>query len=169
MDVRLQLDDIKDIVIEYLEIDSLNSSMKKLKQEFDLNPFDEDGDPYVGFWPEMKHNLDLINDVVLAVVQVLENVTLGAQELQAPEKLDVAVGVLDDALDLPWYAEMFDGPALKIIVSQAVNLMNSVNWDYTVGEIQDKQKRAEVVLVENGGQLELSGEIEKRKQFREIG
>lgn len=115
-------------VVEYLEVANLNQALKTLTHEFDWNPFNNDGDEYDGFWPEVRHNMDLVNDVIMATVMVLEKATVGGRELKSPEKLDIAVGVLDEALRLPWYAEMFDGPLLKILVSQAVSIMNKVHW-----------------------------------------
>lgn len=143
MNIEYKTSDIVEFIFEYLEIGELNEQMKKLRREFDLNPFNEDDDEYVGAWEELRHNMELINDVIFGVINVLERLFIGGQELKAPEKLDIAVAALDKALVLPWYAEMFDGPALKLLVSQAVTLMNVVGWDVLGKETKVQSKAVE--------------------------
>lgn len=144
MKIKVDARELADFVLEYLEVESLNQEVKRLRAEFDFNPFDEDGDAYVGAWAELRHNMELINDVVFGVIGVLERLVIGGQSLRAPEKLDAAVAALDKALALPWYAEMFDGPALKLLVSQAVALANLVGWKL-VGETTTVQSKLEGV------------------------
>jgi hypothetical protein len=132
---------LREQILEIIGIENLNGPLKKLKAEFDFNPFDQDGDQWETPWDEFRHNVELVNDVILATVQVLERAVVAGRSLSSPEKLEVAVAVLDEVLVLPWYAEMFDGPILKLMVSQAVALLNSIGWEPS-GEIQNAQGAA---------------------------
>jgi hypothetical protein len=100
--------------------------LAKLRAEFDWNPFDDDGDEYVGVWEEVKHNFQLVGNVAMSVVLVAERATISGQSLSDPQKHAACVQALDDIIRLPWYLEPFDNVALDMAVSTAVAALNSI-------------------------------------------
>ena len=125
--VEINKDEIAEFMLDYIDWEGTKDTVGKLK-EFDWNPFDEDGDEFVGAWAEMRHNSELVIDVAKALVNTAERVVVGGLSLSASQKRDAVVKALDNALRLPWYAEPFDGIALGIFVDMVVAFMNKVDW-----------------------------------------
>jgi len=111
----------------YLELDEVKQSIVRLKG-IDLNPFDEDGDEYVGVFAEMHHNWELIWDVALKLVAAVERVVVGGASLDNPEKHKIVVDLLDDLIRVPWFLEPFDHIVIDMIVKSAVKFLKAVNW-----------------------------------------
>lgn len=131
MEPEINLDRIVAALEQELQTEQLARSFNQLRG-LDWNPFDEDEDEFIGPFAEMNHNLELIWDFALDVVHLAERARLGARKLTSPEKHKVVVEILDDAVRLPWYAEMFDGPAFDVLVKVAVGYLNAVGWIRTV-------------------------------------
>lgn len=102
--------------------------MRSLKKNIDWNPFDEDGDEFVGPWAEIRQNFRLVGEVAMAVVHCAESLVIEGKSLSAPQKHAACVQALDDIIRLPWYLEPLDGPVLDMVVSTAVTAMNSIGW-----------------------------------------
>ena len=88
---------------------------------------------------EIINNMIKVNDFVthaivvveMAVNKLCEEVT--GFEVNSNLKLEAAVVFLDKMIQLPLYLEPFDGPAIRILLSQCVAQLNKYlgnhNWD----------------------------------------
>jgi hypothetical protein len=147
--------------------------LAELRTKFDWNPFDDDGDEFVGAWAEIRQNFRLIGDVAMAVVHVAERVQIAGVELNEPQKHAAAVQVLDDIVRLPWYAEPFDGPVMDMVVSTAVAAMNSIGWTKKIaGEIvnaeTEKLDMTAKVAAINPAKVD-EARAKMHESFKEIG
>ena len=112
----------------------------------DWNPFNEDGDQYVGPWEEIKHNFKLVGDAAMEIVLCLERANIAGESLTDPQKHAVAVQVLDDIIRLPWYLEPFDGIALDMVVTTAVMALKGLGWTRNGISGADKVDMTEAVM-----------------------
>ena len=133
------------LVWNQLQLDEVKQSVKALKG-IDWNPFNEDGDEYVGAFQELNHNWNLIFDVAQKAAAVAERIVVDGASLTDPQKHKVVVQVLDDCIRLPFYAEPFDGPILDVLVKSAVKALRAIQWG-----------------------IELPPEVPAKIEFREIG
>jgi hypothetical protein len=152
-DINIDKNEIVEFMVDYLQLEEFKESVGKLK-DIDWNPFDDDGDEFVGVWAEIQHNYDLIWDVAVNLVGVAERIVVGGLSLENEQKHNVVVSALDRALKSPWYLEPFDGVALGMLVTAAVKFLKMVDWG--VGEA------AALELVEMGGD-------KPEPKFKEIG
>lgn len=121
----------KELLLEALKREmSLKSFAAKFEQlkSYDFNPFRPPKAPEdpAGFdkWREAQ---GLVNDLVLDLIAVVEREVKAVGEVgKGGEKLDAVVTFLDDIIRLPFYLEWFDGPAIRLLVSQLVGLLNRV-------------------------------------------
>lgn len=111
---QLQLDEVKDSVVALRGID--------------WNPFDDDGDEYVGVFQEINHNFSLIFDVAQKAAAVAQRIVVDGASLSDPQKHKVVVQVIDDLIRLPFYAEPFDGPVIDVLVKSAVKMLRAIQW-----------------------------------------
>lgn len=125
--MQIDLKRLVALVWAQLELDALKGEVQKLRG-IDWNPFDEDGDEYDGAFAEIHHNWELVWNVVLQAVAVTERIIVDGASLSNAQKHKVVVGILDDIVRLPWYAEPFDGPVLDALVKAAVKFLKAVNW-----------------------------------------
>lgn len=133
MDVQFDKTQVVDYIERRLEESGLLAAITAAKA-IDWNPFDNDGDEYVGAWAEMRHNCDLILGVARGAILLAEQVVIDGKSLTNPQKRDAVVQVLDDVVRLPWYAEPFDGIAIGLLVDSGVAAFNALGW---VQEIPD--------------------------------
>lgn len=133
MDISVDYKELARKVAEELNIAELKESLSKLKT-LDWNPFDDDGDQYVGVWQELQHNWDLIFDVAVQSARVVRRGIEGVASLDDPQKHKVVVQVLDDLVRAPWYIEPFDGVAFDGIVTAAVKYCKLVDWGLSLPE-----------------------------------
>jgi hypothetical protein len=115
------------LIWDQLNLDEVKASVVALRG-IDWNPFDEDGDEYVGIFAEINHNFSLIFDVAQQAAAVAQRIVVDGASLSDPQKHKVVVQVLDDLIRLPFYAEPFDGPVLDVLIKSAVKFVRSVNW-----------------------------------------
>jgi hypothetical protein len=115
------------LIWDQLKLDEVKASIVALRG-IDWNPFDEDGDEYVGIFAEINHNFSLIFDVAQQAAAVAQRIVVDGSSLSDPQKHKVVVQVLDDLIRLPFYAEPFDGPVLDVLIKSAVKFVRSVNW-----------------------------------------
>jgi hypothetical protein len=115
------------LIWEQLRLSELRDSIVALRG-IDWNPFDDDGDEYVGIFSEINHNFSLVFDVAQQAAAVAQRIVVDGASLSDPQKHKVVVQVLDDLIRLPFYAEPFDGPVLDVLVKSAVRLLRSVDW-----------------------------------------
>lgn len=115
------------LVWEQLKLDEVKASVKALKG-IDWNPFDEDGDEFVGVFAEINHNFSLVWDVAQKAAAVAERIVVDGASLSDPQKHKVVVQVLDDLIRLPFYAEPFDGPVIDVLVKSAVKALRAIQW-----------------------------------------
>lgn len=90
-------------------------------------------------WDTLPEIISNIGNMTSFVINVILAVELSANELMdeveavtSGEKLEAAAEVLDELLDLPWYLEVIDGPAFKILISFGVSMLNKYlgnDWD----------------------------------------
>jgi len=89
-------------------------------------------------------NVDKVNNIILKVISAVEvageNIKSDYEDIKSGEKLDAASQVLDDLIKLPWYLELVDGPALKIVISMAISLLNQ-----TDGKKFDKDQAVKIL------------------------
>lgn len=135
-------------VVEYIERTLEDSGVLAAigaAKALDWNPFNDDGDEYVGPWQEMRHNCDLILDVARAAILLAETIVIDGRSLTNPQKRDAVVQVLDDCIRLPWYAEPFDGIAIGLLVDSGVAAFNALGWVQEIpGEGQSDAKAVKV-------------------------
>lgn len=115
------------LVWDQLKLDEVKESVVALRG-IDWNPFNEDGDEYVGIFSEINHNFSLIFDVAQQAAAVAQRIVVDGASLSDPQKHKVVVQVLDDLIRLPFYAEPFDGPVIDVLVKSAVKMLRAVNW-----------------------------------------
>jgi hypothetical protein len=115
------------LIWSQLELDQVKASVVALKG-VDWNPFNDDGDEYVGVFQEINHNFTLVFDVAQKAAAVAQRIVVDGASLSDPQKHKAVVQVLDDLIRLPFYAEPFDGPVLDVLVKSAVKLVRAVNW-----------------------------------------
>jgi len=65
-----------------------------------------------------------ITDLILAIEIAVDNISDDVEGIKSGEKLDAAVSILDDIIELPWYMEIFDEAAFKMLISSIVTMMN---------------------------------------------
>jgi hypothetical protein len=115
------------LVWDQLKLSEVRDSVVALKG-LDWNPFDDDGDEYVGIFAEINHNFSLVFDVAQQAAAVAQRIVVDGASLSDPQKHRVVVQVLDDLIRLPFYAEPFDGPVIDVLVKSAVKMLRAVNW-----------------------------------------
>lgn len=142
--------------------------LRALKKNIDWNPFDDDGDEFVGPWAEIRQNFKLVGDVAMSVVHVAERIVVEGQSLSAPQKHEACVQALDDILRLPWYLEPLDGPVLDMVVATAVAGMNSIGWLKGGSSAGDKIDMTEKLTTINPEKV-YAARKEMAGAFREIG
>lgn len=107
------------------EYQAIGEQIKKVKKEFDWNPFNKDGDEYVTAWDEFKHNIKLINNLITKVIVTVEKIAVTVLGVSSGgAKLEAAVQYLDDVVKLPFFAEFVDAPFFRLIISFAVDKIN---------------------------------------------
>jgi hypothetical protein len=115
------------LIWEQLRLSEWRDSIVALRG-IDWNPFDDDGDEYVGIFSEINHNFSLVFDVAQQAAAVAQRIVVDGASLSDPQKHRVVVQVLDDLIRLPFYAEPFDGPVIDVLVKSAVKMLRAVNW-----------------------------------------
>lgn len=89
--------------------------------------------------PELIKNVSLVGTVVMDTIILVELAATEVEGLKSEEKLATAVSIIDDALDFPWYLELFDGPLLKLIISLGVDYMNKTRGkDWNLDKEREK-------------------------------
>ena len=136
MKVEFELNEVVDFLEEYLKLGEVKDSIKKLKG-IDWNPFNEDGDEYVGAFEELQHNLDLISDAAEDLCKTVQFMLIGGQTLSNQQKHKAVVKALDNAVRLPFWAEPFDGILFDVIVKMAVKNLKKVNFGVPEGEVRE--------------------------------
>jgi len=140
----------KDQIVDYIERKLDDSGLLAAitaAKALDWNPFDDDGDEYVGAWAEMRHNADLILGVARGAILLAEQIVIDGRSLTNPQKRDAVVAVLDDCIRLPWYAEPFDGIAIGLLVDSGVAAFNALGWVQEIpglGEVDAKGAKVDV-------------------------
>lgn len=136
--VDIQHADIVEFIKSYLELDRPKEKIGRLAREFDWNPFNEDDDEHKGVFGEVHHNMVLISDAAVAVVQTIQIAVAGVvEDLDDPDKHAIAKAVIDDAIRLPWYAEFLDGPVIDLVLTMAVRTAKMLDWGaLTPGELE---------------------------------
>jgi len=120
IDKQKILDELKKI--DYNEI---VESLKKLKKEWDWNPFDKDGDEYTTAWSEFKHNIELLSDLFERVVIAVEKIAPTVLDIASGgAKLEATVQFLDEVVQLPFYLEWADAPVFRLLISLIVDKLN---------------------------------------------
>lgn len=116
-----------ELIWQELQLDEVKASVTKLRG-IDWNPFNDDGDEYVGVFAEIDHNWDLIFDVAVKAAAVAERAVVSGVSLSNPQKHKAVVEVLDGLIRAPWYVEPFDSIILDGIIHGAVKFLQAVNW-----------------------------------------
>ena len=79
---------------------------------------------------EIAANAAKVNKMVVKVIAAVEiaqeNIKSDFEGINSGEKLEAAVQILDDMIKLKWYLEIFDGPIIKVLITMAVDLINSL-------------------------------------------
>jgi len=75
---------------------------------------------------------DFVINLVLTIEVAVNNLIDTVFHIKSSEKLDAAVAIFDKYIRLPWYFEILDDFALRILISVVVTIMNKwfgVKWD----------------------------------------
>jgi hypothetical protein len=75
---------------------------------------------------------DFVTDLILAIEIAVDDLSDDLEGLKSGDKLDAAVSILDDVIELPWYLEIIDEAGFKMLISTIVSMMNKWfgnNWD----------------------------------------
>ena len=134
MAISVDYKELAKTIATQLNLEELKGSLTALKG-IDWNPFDEDGDQYVGVFGEMQHNWDLLFDVAVKAAHLAERTVVGVASLDNPQKHKVVVQVLDDLVRAPWYIEPFDGLIFDGLVTAAVKFAKVINWGVELPEV----------------------------------
>lgn len=67
---------------------------------------------------------DLVMNVVLAVEVVANDAIDDIEGLKSSDKLEAAVALLDDAIKLPFFLEILDAHAFRLVISIGVDFLN---------------------------------------------
>lgn len=76
-----------------------------------------------------------ISKVVLCIDEAAKDIAAQYNEIQgmtSEEKLEAATAIVDEMIELPFYLEFFDGPAIRILISMVVTFLNEKygdNWN----------------------------------------
>lgn len=126
MSVTIDVDKLVNQMKELFDVPELQAKVKALKGvEFNPFKFGPDGTP-VG-WDIFVQDTGMVTSIFLQVIKTAEKLTSEAGQVAAgKDKLDAVVKFLDDIIQLPFYLEWADGPALKMIITYLVNLLNKV-------------------------------------------
>lgn len=77
---------------------------------------------------EIIKNIGLIIEFVVTVVMEIErtvmDISAELKDLSSSDKLEAAVSLIDDFITLPFWLEIIDGPAIKILISTVVYFLN---------------------------------------------
>lgn len=109
----------KELIVESKE---LYKSMDELKEWDSLG--------------EIVNNISKLHEFLEKIVFTVELATKSLESdlkgIQSGDKLDAAVGLLDDLIKLPWYLEVVDEIAFKLLISLVVDQINKrigKDWD----------------------------------------
>lgn len=90
-----------------------------------------------GSWNEVLDNISTLTEFAINIVLSIE---VAAEDLNGfmakgdsvsgKEKLRAAVGMLDDAIKLPWYLEAVDGVIFRFLLSNIVSMLNKTLGKY---------------------------------------
>jgi hypothetical protein len=112
-----------------LDLPVINDKIARLKQLFatkSFNPFNGVVIDEANGWDNMKEANRLIADLIDFAITTAERISADAgAALSGKDKLDAVVKFLDDAIKVPWYLEAFDGPAIRLAITQVVNVLNA--------------------------------------------
>lgn len=77
---------------------------------------------------EIIKNIGLIIEFVVTVIMEIErtvmDISAELKDLSSSDKLEAAVSLIDDFITLPFWLEIIDGPAIKILISTVVYFLN---------------------------------------------
>lgn len=132
MKVTFSEKEVVDALLKFADIPTLKLKLSALRG-VDWNPFNEDGDAYVGVFGELNHNIDLMWDAALAIANCAERLVIGGIQLTNQQKHKAVVEALDRAIRVPFFLEPFDGILIDILVSGAVKWFNKFGWGDTSG------------------------------------
>lgn len=126
--MTLDNDKIKAGLEEYFGAEGLSEKLAKLK-DLNLNPFSLDDDGTPEGWDDLKQARVIITELIHFGILAVEKLSADAAQVESKtptgkEKLDALVEFLDDCIKLPWYAEIADGPILRMIISSTVGELN---------------------------------------------
>lgn len=126
--ISLDRDELLEAFKKELDLPVINDKITRLRELFatkSFNPFngvvidDETG------WDNMKEANRLIAELIDFSITTAEKISADAgTALSGKDKLDAVVGFLDGCIELPFYLEIFDGPAIRFAITQVVNLLN---------------------------------------------
>lgn len=106
-------------------------------------------------------SLDEVIENIHALRQFCINVVLDVEEvcmvlldevdgIRSGEKLDAAVEIIDDYIKLPFYAELFDGTAIRLVISMMVDVLNTkYGKDWKLNELRQKVREGADLVEEN--------------------
>ena len=111
----------------YAETDMFSDRLEQLKA-YDFNPFRPPANPDgPDGWDKVVEAGNLVNEILRDIIGVVEKVVRDAGEVGlGNEKREAVVQFLDDIIALPFWAEPFDKPLIRLLVDQLVGLLNSV-------------------------------------------
>ena len=122
----------------YAETDLFSQRLDQLKN-YDFNPFRPPANPDgPEGWDKVVEAGNLVNEIIKDVVGVVEKVVRDAGEVGlGNEKREAVVQFLDDIIKLPFWAEPFDKPLIRLLVDQIVGLLNKLLGKDWITKIPD--------------------------------
>jgi hypothetical protein len=121
---KVDVEKLVEFIKNELNLDELKNSAEALKQGWDWNPFDKDGDEYVTAWQEFKHNIDLLWDFLEKIMFAVEKAAKSLTILEGGAKLEAAVKFGDAIIKLPFWLEWLDDNLLRLLFSMLVRKTN---------------------------------------------
>ena len=122
IDTAAILKELKGLV----DAEEFKAKVDRLKA-LNVNPFDLGEDNTPEGWANSIEAVEILRDITLDAIRVAEKVVYEAGETaKGKDKLDAVVGFLDGVIRVPWYLEMFDGPAIKLVVTLVVSGLNEL-------------------------------------------
>lgn len=84
-----------------------------------------------------------VEDVCVALIDEVDGIRSG-------EKLDAAVEIVDDYIKLPFYAELIDGVAIRLLISFMVDILNAkFGKDWKLNELRQKVREGADLVEEH--------------------
>ncbi len=131
--VTLDKDKIYADLKVYFQTDEFTAQFLRLKElSKTCNPFKQTTDGTPQGWADLTEASAILGDLLHDAIARAEKVCADAAMVgMGKEKLEAVAKWLDDIIVLPFYLEPFDGPLIRLLITNVVKLLERIfgkNW-----------------------------------------